>query len=151
GIAVIGRLRRRDVRAAAWWLAPLAAPAAWLLANRIFAGQLFPNTGVAKSHFYLPGFDWSYWFETVREMTGKMFKQLFVDNTSPLVFPKLVGLAWLAGAARIAVWSWHRQRLLAGALIILAPLALMLAVVATTGFTTTPWSFQNYRYIGPAF
>ena len=33
-VAVIQRLRQRDLRAAAWWCAPLAAPLAWLVANR---------------------------------------------------------------------------------------------------------------------
>ena len=48
-------------RAAARWFVPLARPRRWLVANRLLAGHFFPNTGVAKSHFYLPGFDWTYW------------------------------------------------------------------------------------------
>ncbi|MBL0213842.1 MAG: hypothetical protein IPQ07_08160 [Myxococcales bacterium] len=151
GIAVIQRLRQRDRRSAAWWLAPLAAPALWLCANKLFAGQLFPNTGVAKSHFYLPGFDWTYWFGAVGEQIGKLAKGLFWDPKSPLVWPRVVLLLWVIGAVRIALWSRRERRLLAGAVIIAAPFALMLTVIASSGMTSSPWSFQNYRYIAPAF
>ena len=97
-VAVAVVARRRDRRAALWWLLPLAAPALWLTANKLFAGNFFPNTGVAKSHFYLPGFDWSYWWSTVTTQTGKLLSGLFWGETSPLVWPKLVLLAWLVGA-----------------------------------------------------
>lgn len=147
GVAVLGRLRARAYRAAAWWLLPLAAPAAWLLANKLFAGQLFPNTGVAKSHFYLPGFDWSYWASTVVTTSGRMLRGLCWDATSPLPWPRAFAVAWLVGAARVLVWAWRADRRLVGALIVGAPLALVFAVVASSGL----WSFQNYRYIGPAF
>ncbi|MEO7091796.1 MAG: hypothetical protein ABI175_01015, partial [Polyangiales bacterium] len=147
GIAVIQRLRQRDRRAAAWWLAPLAAPAAWLLANKLFAGQLFPNTGVAKSHFYLPGFDWTYWWQTISDLSGKLVKGLFWDPASPLVWPRAMLVLWLVGAARIALWARRERRYLVGALIIASPLVLMFAVIASSGL----WSFQNYRYIAPAF
>lgn len=147
GVAVIQRLRHRDRRSAAWWIAPLAAPAAWLLANKLFAGQLFPNTGVAKSHFYLPGFDWTYWFSAVGELCGKAMHGLFWDPKSPLVWPRVIAVLWLAGAVRIALWGRREQRRLVAALLIAAPFVLILAVVASSGL----WSFQNFRYIAPAF
>jgi hypothetical protein len=146
-VAIAGRLRARDLRAAAWWAAPLIAPALWLAANKLLAGNLMPNTGVAKSHFYLPGFDWSYWWDAVSRQSGAMIKQLFWDRASPLVWPKLVALMWLAGAIRVVLWARRERRWLVGALVVLSPLALVLAVIASSG----SWSFHNYRYIAPAF
>ncbi len=145
GVAVINR--RRDLRAALWWLAPLAAPALWLAANKLFAGNMFPNTGVAKSHFYLPGFDWTYWWSAVTSQTGKMFKALFWDSASPLPWPKLVALLWLAGAVRVIAWARATRQGLVGAVLVASPLVLILAVIASSGM----WNFQNYRYIAPAF
>lgn len=147
GVAVLQRLRQKDRPAAAWWLAPLALPAVWLLANKLFAGQLFPNTGVAKSHFYLPGFDWTYWWSTILELSGKLAKGLFWDPASPLVWPRAMSVLWLVGAVRIALWARRERRYLVGALIIASPFVLMFAVIASSGL----WSFQNYRYIAPAF
>lgn len=147
GVAVIARLRQRDVRSALIWAAPLLAPAVWLAANKLFAGQLFPNTGVAKSHFYLPGFDWTYWWSTVTTLSKQLLKGLFWDGASPLVMPKLVAALWLAGSVRVGLWAHRERRYLVGALIVVSPFALMLAVVASSGL----WSFQNYRYIAPAF
>lgn len=146
-IAVLSRLRRRELSAAAWWTVPLAAPLAWVIANKLLAGNFFPNTGVAKSHFYLPGFDWTYWLDAVTTTTGRMLSGLFWDSASPLVWPRLVALAWLAGAARILLRTHREGRLLAGAVIVASPLVLLLAVIASSGM----WSFQNYRYIAPAF
>lgn len=145
-VAVAVFERRRDRRAALWWLAPLAAPALWLAANKLFAGNLFPNTGVAKSHFYLPGFDWSYWWTAITSQTGKMFKGLFWDDTSPLVWPRLMALLWLAGAVRVAIWAHAKGQALVGVVVVAAPLVLILAVIASSGL----WNFQNYRYIAPA-
>src|SRR6185503_13826870 len=89
-VRIVQRLGARDWRAAAWWLVPLAPVTLWLLANKLIAGNFFPNTGVAKSHFYLPGFDWVYWRETVWTLSGRMLRSLFWDKTSPLIWPKLV-------------------------------------------------------------
>jgi len=147
GVAVAGRLRRGEIRAAAWWAAPLIAPALWLAANKLLAGNLMPNTGVAKSHFYLPGFDGSYWWTAVTAQTAAMVRQLFWDPASPLVWPKLVTALWLVGAVRIAAWARRERRWLVGALVVASPLALALAVIASSG----SWSFHNYRYIAPAF
>ena len=147
GVSVLVRLRRRAWREAAWWCLPLAAPIAWLLANRIIAGNFFPNTGVAKSHFYLPGFDWTYWRDAVTTLTGQMAKGLFVDAKSPLVWPKLVLALFVVGAVRVGLWAWREKKLLVGAIVIFGPLLMMLAVIASSGL----WSFQNYRYIAPAF
>jgi hypothetical protein len=147
GIAIIQRLRQRDFRAAAWWLLPLGPPIVWLLANRIIAGNFFPNTGVAKSHFYLPGFDWTYWYTTVRDLSGRMLKGLFWEKTSPLVWPRLVLALLIIGNVRVGIWAWREKRLLVGAIVITAPFLMMLAVIASSGL----WNFQNYRYIAPAF
>ncbi|HEY5949192.1 MAG TPA: hypothetical protein VIV40_27050, partial [Kofleriaceae bacterium] len=143
----VQRLRARDWRAAAWWLVPLAPVTLWLCANKLIAGNFFPNTGVAKSHFYLPGFDWTYWLDTVRTLSGRMLRSLFWDKTSPLVWPRLIAVLFLVGAVRVAVWAWREKQLLVGALVILSPFVMMLAVIASSGL----WSFQNYRYIAPAF
>jgi len=146
-VAAIDRIRRRELGAAAWWLVPLAAPAAWLVANKLVAGHWFPNTGVAKSHFYLPGFDWTYWRTAVWTLTGRMLRGLFWDGSSPLVWPRAFAALWLAGAIRVIVWARRERRMLAGVVIVAAPFVLMLAVIASSGL----WSFQNYRYIAPAF
>lgn len=147
GVTAIDRLRRRQLRAAAWWLAPLAAPAVWLCANRLFAGHWLPNTALANSHFYLPGFDWAYWRGAVWTLTGRMLRGVFWDPASPLVWPRLYGVLWLAGAIRVIAWARREHRPLAGAVIVVAPFVVMLAVVASSGL----WTFQNYRYLAPAF
>lgn len=139
--------RRRDPRAAVWWLAPLVAPVAWLVANRLLAGNWFPNTGVAKSHFYLPGFDWAYWRDAVWTLSGRMFRGLFWDATSPLVWPRAVAALFVIGSVRVLLWARRERRWLVGALVVTSPLVLMLAVVASSGL----WNFQNYRYVAPAF
>ncbi len=147
GVRVIQRLRARDWRAAARWLVALVPVIAWLLANKLIAGNFFPNTGVAKSHFYLPGFDWTYWVDAVTTLSGRMLRGLFWDPASPLVWPKLFAVLLLVGIARVAYWAWREKQYLVGALVVLAPFVMMLAVVASSGL----WSFQNYRYIAPAF
>ncbi|MEJ7604256.1 MAG: hypothetical protein WKG01_40725, partial [Kofleriaceae bacterium] len=147
GVAALGRLRRRELGAAAWWLSPLLAPLAWVVANKLLAGHLFPNTGVAKSHFYLPGFDWTYWLDAVTSLSGKLLHGLFWERNGPLVWPKLFALGWLVGAVRVVLWARRERRLLAGAVIVTAPVILLFAVVASSGL----WAFQNYRYIAPAF
>jgi len=147
GVAAIQRLRQRDVRAATRWLVPLAAPAIWMLTNKLVAGNWFPNTGVAKSHFYLPGFDWTYWRTAVVTLTGRLLRGLFWDAASPLVWPRLFAVLWLAGAVRVILWARRERRLLAGVVIVASPFVLMLAVIASSGL----WAFQNYRYIAPAF
>jgi hypothetical protein len=147
GVRILARLRARQWRAAAWWLVPLAPVTLWLVANKLIAGNFFPNTGVAKSHFYLPGFDWAYWTDAVKTLSGRMMRGLFWDSTSPLVWPKLVAALFVVGAVRIGFWAWREKKLLVGALVIVAPFMMLLAVVASSGL----WNFQNYRYIAPAF
>ncbi len=147
-VRIVQRLRSQQWRAAAWWLLPLAPVMLWLVANKLIAGNFFPNTGVAKSHFYLPGFDWVYWREALETLTQRMMRGLFWDGTaSPLIWPKLVAALFVVGAVRVGYWAWREKQLLVGALVILAPFAMMLAVVASSGL----WSFQNYRYVAPAF
>ncbi len=147
GAAIVGRLRARRFRDAAWWAAPLAAPLAWLIANRLLAGHFFPNTGVAKSHFYQPGFDWTYWWDAVWNQTGNMLKGLFWDGASPLPWPRLLGAMWLLGAIRVVRWAGRERRWGLGALVVASPLVMMLAVIAASG----EWAFHNHRYIAPAF
>ncbi len=65
--------------------------------------------------------------------TQATLRGLWWDDASPLVWPKLVAVAWLVGAARVAVWARRRQRLLAGVLVIAAGPALVLAVIASSG------------------
>ena len=149
GVSVLQRVRLRAWRAAAWWLLPLVAPLAWVTANRLFAGNFFPNTGVVKSHFYLPGFDWTYWRETVRVQSGQMLHALFVDPASPLVWPRAIAVLIAIGIVRVLVWARREQRWLAGGVAVGAPFALMFAVVCTSG--VGGWSFQNYRYVATAF
>jgi hypothetical protein len=146
GAAITGRLRARRFRAAAWWAAPLAAPLAWMIANRLLAGQLVPNTAVAKSHFYQPGFDWTYWWDAVTNQTGNLLKGLFWDDASPLVRPRLTGVLWLAGAVRVLGWARRERRLGFGVLVVAAPLALLGAVMAASG----EWRLHDHRYIAPA-
>ncbi|HEX5059872.1 MAG TPA: hypothetical protein VFV99_10960 [Kofleriaceae bacterium] len=146
-VRISQRLRARNWRAAAWWLAPLAPVTLWLLANKLIAGNFFPNTGVAKSHFYLPGFDWAYWRDAVTTLSGRMLRSLFWDKTSPLIWPRLVAALFLVGAVRVGIWAWREKQFLVGTLVIVAPFVMMLAVIASSGL----WSFQNYRYIAPAF
>ncbi|HUS28722.1 MAG TPA: hypothetical protein VMZ53_09435, partial [Kofleriaceae bacterium] len=110
GIAVLARLRKRAWKPAAWWLLPLVPPIVWLLANRLIAGNFFPNTGVAKSHFYLPGFDWVYWKLTVIDLTKRMFRGLFWEKTSPLLWTRVVLALFLFGSARIAWWAWREKK-----------------------------------------
>jgi hypothetical protein len=137
---------RRDLRSAAWWALPMVAPAVWLVANRTLAGHWFPNTGVAKSHFYLPGFDWTYWFHAVTKQSLSMIRTLFWRGSSVLVWPRLVAVLWLVGAVRVVRWSVRERQVLAGTLVVFAPFGLMFAVVASSG----SWAFHNYRYIAPA-
>jgi hypothetical protein len=146
-VACVQRARKQQWRAAALWATPAIAPVLWLLANKLLAGNFMPNTGVAKSHFYLPGFDWTYWWEAVTTQTGRMFHGLFVDKASPLVWPKLVAALWLFGAVRVVLWAKRERKWLAGFLLITAPWGLIMSVIASSG----QWSFQNYRYIAPAF
>jgi hypothetical protein len=147
GVSVLLRLRKRQLRAAAWWAAPLVAPVAWLVANRIFAGNFMPNTGVAKSYFYMPGFDWTFWWDATTSQTGKLVKALFVDATSPIPWARLIGLAWIAGAVRVILWARRENRWLGGITLVVAPIAMMLAVNASSG----AWNLHEYRYIAPAF
>src|SRR5262249_36151354 len=121
GIVVVragaAALERRP-RDAARWLAPLAAPFAVALANRLLARPAAPNTAVAKSYFYLPGFDWSFWARTVLRETGALLRGLFwsgLDGLEPLWLPRLTLLLWVAGAWRLCAWA-RREGRLAGAL-----------------------------------
>jgi hypothetical protein len=147
GVCAFVRLRKRGLRATVWWAAPLAAPSAWLAANKIFAGNWMPNTGVAKSYFYMPGFDWTFWWDAVTSQSGKMIKALFVDGGGPFAWPRLVGIAWLLGAVRVSAWARRERRWLAGVTLVVAPMAMMFAVNASSG----SWELHEYRYIAPAF
>ncbi len=147
GVRTLGRLRGHDWRGAALWLSPLIPALVLALNNRALAGYLGPNTAVAKSHFYLPGFDWGYYVNTVIAQTAAMVKGLFWSGTSPLWAPPVILLAWLVGSVRIIVIARHARRLTAAAMLVAAPAALLMAVIAASG----QWSFQNYRYIAAGF
>jgi hypothetical protein len=137
--------RRRDWRAALRWGVPLVPMLAWCVANRALAGHWFPNTGVVKSHFYLPGFDWAYWLDAVGTQLGSAARGMFID-AGPLGPSRIVGALWLVGSVRIALWGRAANRRLCAAVMIGTPVALLAAVIATSG---APWSFQGYRYIAP--
>jgi len=147
GAGVVPRLRQRDWRSALWWASPLVAPLVWLTANRLFAGHWMPNTGVSKSHFYLPGFDGSYWWSTVGDNAKQAITRLFYSDASPLVWPRLVRYLWLIGALRILWWARRERRWGVGVLVIASPFLLVLAVIASSA----QWEFHDYRYIAPAF
>ncbi|MFT3697418.1 MAG: hypothetical protein QM831_30020 [Kofleriaceae bacterium] len=147
-VAVIQRVRQRDWKAAARWCVPLIAPLLWITANRVLAGNFFPNTGVVKSHFYLPGFDWVYWRDAVKTQLGQMAYALFWAPESVLIVPRVIALLFVIGAVRIAMWGRRENKRLAAAAVIASPLLLMLAVVSTSG--VGGWSFQNMRYIATA-
>ncbi len=147
GVAILDRVRHKRWRAAAWWLAPIVPTLVWLLANKLLAGNWMPNTGVAKSHFYLPGFDWTYWWETVTKQSGRMVRTLFWNPTSPLIWPRVLAVLWLVGAVRVGVWAWRERRWLVASTLILSPWAVLMAVIASSG----QWSFHNYRYVAPVF
>src|SRR5262249_4952539 len=66
----------------------------------------------------------------------------------PLPLPQLFVLLWFAGAVRVVMWARGIERPLAGALLVAAPFVLIASVIATS---SSPWSFQNYRYVAPAF
>ena len=146
--SVLDRLRARDRASAARWLIPLAAPLVWVLANRAFAGNFFPNTGVVKSHFYLPGFTWAYWREAVLAQGAALAKALFWAPQSPFLFPRVIAVLFVIGAVRVILWARREQRTLTGVVAVVSPLALMLAVVGTSG--VGGWSVQNLRYIATA-
>ena len=118
--------RWRTPRAAAWWLAPLAAPIAWLVANQLLAGRSLPAFDVSTSQL------------------GRMLKALFWDRTSPLVWPRFVAVLVIAGAVRVVWWARREKRLLVGALVIAAPFAMMLA-------SSGEWDAQRFRNIAPVF
>ena len=92
---------RRALARRAWWLAPLVAPVAWLVANALLAGNFFPNTGVAKSHFYLPGLR----LDVLARGRGRRSRRACCaacsgTATSPLVWPRVVAV--LCSSARCA-------------------------------------------------
>ena len=142
----VQRARGRALRAAAWWLAPLAAPAAWLVANRVFAGHFAPNTAIAKSVFYQPGFDWTFWRTATEHVAWAALRLVYWDARGPLVWPRVVTALYVIGAVRVALWARRERRYLVGALVIAAPVAWLLVVIATAG---SNWWAQSYRYIAP--
>ena len=147
GCALAAALRR-NFGDAARWLTPLVAPLCVALANRAFAGHFVPNTAIAKSHLYMPGFTTPYWEDVVRKQGKKMFEALFWREMplSRWWMPRLMLALWLVGAARLCVWAWQKRRFAGVALLVSSGPILLLAVLLTSAL----WSFQNFRYIAPA-
>ncbi len=145
--AGVGRVRRRELAAAARWLAALAPLALWLCLQRWLAGRWLANPAVAKSHFTQPGFDAAYGGRAAWVLTGRMLRGVFWSADSPLVWPRAIAVLWLAGAVRVIAWARRERRALAGAAIIGAPLAVLFAVIASSGM----WEIHDHRCIAPAF
>jgi len=146
GVVVVRAvLHRRD---ALRWLAPLAAPAAVALVNRLLIGHAAPNTAIVKSQIYLPGFEWGAWLATAARELGALFDGLFwsgMKGLEPLWLPRLTLLAWLVGAARLVVWAARAKKLAGALMLVLAPVTVFLVVVVVSGL----WRFQNFRYLAP--
>ena len=134
-------------RLALRWLAPLALPLLWVVTNKLIAGNFFPNTGVAKSHFYQPSFTLEYYFDLLPRLFGDMFKGLFWSVKSPLWHSKLVGLLSVLGLVRLAMWAKRERQYWPALMLAGAPIALIGAVIGASG----AWNFHNYRYISAAF
>jgi hypothetical protein len=127
-VAVIQRVRQRDRRAALRWLAPLVVPVAWCGAHHALA---LPSA--------LRGSD------VAATGLGHLLRAVFWDATSPLVWPRIVALLWLAGAVRVALWARRAQRGLAGVVIVVAPAVVMLGAAAAGR-----WSADSGRFLAPA-
>jgi hypothetical protein len=162
GAGSVRQLFVRDVRGGAWWLLPLAPPAMWMVLNRIFAGNFFPNTSHVKSHLFLPGFTWDHWWAVFKALIKTVRRGLYwtVDTPAPvpgklpppapvmpLVWPRFVLVLQLVGSVRVLLWARRERRWLAGVTLVVSPIALLLIVIATSG----QWTFQNFRYIAPVF
>lgn len=145
-VAVAIWQRRKTWRVAAWWAVPLIAPLAWVTSNKLFAGHLFPNTGVVKSHFYMVGFDVDYWTSSMWTQVKKALGAFLWDGPLPLA--PIFALAWVVGAVRVVLWGRRTDNRLVAALVVGAPWLLTVTVIATSA---GPWDFQNYRYVGPGF
>lgn len=141
--------RRREGRVALVWLAPIAAPVLWLVANRVFAGHWMPSTALAKSQWFQPGFTAGAWASALATNAGKLVTGLFWDGSSPLPQARLFGLLWLVGAARIA-WAARTRGAsarVASALVVVGPAAWCALVLAGSGL----WTLHQFRYIAPVF
>ena len=146
-LRAIESLFRRRPRLAARWLLPILLPLVWVSTNKLIAGNFFPNTGVAKSHFYLPGFNFSYYFEILPKLYGQMFRGLFWRDVTPLWSGKLTLLFSALAAVALVVWAKRNKQWWAALILAGAPISLLLAVIASSG----AWSFHNYRYISASF
>jgi hypothetical protein len=72
---------------------------------------------------------------------------VFWSADSPLVWPRAIAALWGVGAVRVVAWARRERRAIAGAAVVGAPLAVLLAVIASSGM----WEIQNHRCIAPAF
>ena len=88
---------------------PLLPPALWLIANKLFAGNFLPNTGVAKSHFYLPGFDWTYWWTAVTHADRAHVARRCSGTRQPARVAARHARAVVVGAVRVGAVGAARE------------------------------------------
>jgi hypothetical protein len=138
-------VHRRQRRVALRWLAPLIAPILWAVANRTLAGHWMTSTAIAKSQWFQPGFEMGAWASAFATNAGKLVKGLFWDPNSPLPQSRVFGIAWLVGCVRIVWWAKQRDAnaRIAAALIVGAPIAWCVMVLASSGL----WTLHQFRYI----
>ncbi|HEX3765085.1 MAG TPA: hypothetical protein VHW23_40595, partial [Kofleriaceae bacterium] len=142
-----GRVCRRELAAAARWLAALAPLAVWLALHRGLAGHWLPSRVLATSHIGQPGFDAAHGWRAVGVLTARMVRGVFWSADSPLVWPRAIAALWLAGAVRVAAWARRERRSLAGAAIVGAPVIVLLAAIASS----ERWEIHNGCSIALAF
>ena len=123
GVAAIQRARQRGRRAAAAWLAPLLVPLVWCALHRAIALPSHRADGAASG----------------------LWRAVWWDATSPLPWPRIIAVLGLVGAVGIVRWARRTRRGLAAAMIVTAPLVVMLGA-AISG----RWSTEGARCLAPA-
>ena len=129
------------------WLAPVAPFAVWLVANRIGAGHFVPNTAVAKSALYLPGFTWASHAGRVLANARDLFAVLFVQWNGPLGAGPLVLVFDAVGVFGILRSTALRSHRTASWFVVLAAPVYACAMLVSS----SAWVFQHQRYISGAY